>query len=80
MDTVDYFRNAIEHAPKVPTNRLAMSLLGWWTPAGHYLCAFCAGRIISRGCNLPRESEPVWTDHPEKVGHCCCAGMGDCEG
>jgi hypothetical protein len=65
----------IEHAPQDP-GPLAPTMRGWWLPAGNYLCARCAGRIIARGCAFPRNAEPVWSDgRPEPFGVCCC-----CEG
>jgi hypothetical protein len=70
-ETLEYLQTAIEHAPSHP-GQLAPDLRGWWTPDGWYLCAKCAGRIMSRGCRLPPESYPVWTDRPEPYGVCCC--------
>jgi len=69
--TVQYLRDAIEFAPKSP-GKLVPDLRGWWTPDGYYVCSPCAGRIIARGCNLPRDSEPVWRDKPEPFGVCVC--------
>jgi hypothetical protein len=55
MDTVEYFRNAIEHAPQ-DAGVMAGGLIGWTTPSGLYLCAGCAARIMARGCAMPRGS------------------------
>lgn len=71
-NTVSYLRTAIEHAPRDP-GKLAPNLRGWFTPDGYYVCATCAGRIMARGCQLPRGSNPVWKDRPEPYGVCeCC--------
>jgi hypothetical protein len=69
VDTVEYFRRAIEYAPREP-GPMAPNLIGWTTPNGLYLCARCAARIMARGCYLPMASEPVWKDG--KQGECCC--------
>lgn len=68
-----YLKNALEYAPKSP-GKQAANLRGWWTPLGWYLCAACAGRIMARGCGMPRGSEPVWTDRPEPYGTCVTCG------
>ena len=60
---------ALEHAPRDP-GPIAPHLRGWWTPAGWYVCARCAGRIAARGCALPAGSVPVWDDRPEPFGQC----------
>ena len=69
-DSVEYFRRAIEHAPLDP-GALAPNLTGWITPAGHRLCARCAGRIIARGCHLPRGAEPRWNETNPPTCVCC---------
>lgn len=72
MTTADTLREHIEHAPRDP-GPIAKNLRGWWTPDGYYVCASCAGRILARGCRLPRDSAPVWKDKPEPFGVCeCC--------
>ncbi len=58
-DTLEYLQRAIEHAPQDP-GRLAPDLIGWKTPAGLCLCARCAGRIMARGYQLPRNATPLW--------------------
>lgn len=67
-----YLRTSIEYAPQNP-GAIAPSLVGWWTNLGHWLCARCAGRIIARGCRLPK-SEAHWTDSSGPRGVCCCCG------
>ena len=69
MDTEQYLRDAAEHAPRDP-GPMAPDLRGWWTPAGWYVCARCAGRIMARGCQLPRGAKPVWRSKPEPYGTC----------
>ena len=64
-------RLTIEHAPAEP-GPIADGLLGWLTTAGVYVCAFCAGRIFARGCNLPDSSRPIWSDQTTQPGECCC--------
>ncbi len=68
-DTVEYLKTAAEYGPKRPV--VAEALRGWWTPAGWYVCGHCAGRILQRGCQLPRDSQPVWRDKAEPFGVCC---------
>lgn len=68
-ETLAYLQRAIEHAPKRP-GQLSGTLEGW-TVDGLYLCAFCAGRIIARGCNLPRSVEPIWVCDDVKHEACC---------
>ena len=70
LATLDAMKRAIEHAPRDP-GRMAANLRGWWTPDGWYVCACCAGRIMARGCQLPQDSEPCWTDRAEPFGVCC---------
>lgn len=65
---VELLKRFIEHAPQNP-GVLSDELAGWWTPAGNYVCARCAGRIMARGCQLPRGTEPAWNDQP--TGVCC---------
>lgn len=67
----DYLHEAIAHAPLSP-GQLAPNLRGWWTPSGLYVCSHCAGRIMARGCRLPSDSHPVWTDQAEPFGVCIC--------
>lgn len=69
--TLAYLTTAIEHAPASP-GPLADNIRGWWTADGWCVCAICAGRIMARGCQLPRGREPVWADKPEPFGVCCC--------
>jgi hypothetical protein len=69
--TVAQLRIAIEHAPASP-GPIAADLLGWWTADGVYICSTCAGRIIARGCQLPRGVEAVWAGQP--YGTCCTCG------
>lgn len=68
QDTATAIREAAEHTP--PPGRIAEHLRGYWTPAGWYVCATCASRIIGRGCQLPKGSEPVWADRAEPFGVC----------
>lgn len=66
----------IEHAPRDP-GPLAGNIRGWWLPPGEYVCAHCAGRIMARGCQLPRGSEPAWSDgKPAQFGQCGLSGKG----
>ena len=67
-DTRQALLEAIEHAPQA--GKIAADLRGWWTPAGWYVCANCASRIVGRGCQLPKGSEPVWADRAEPFGVC----------
>lgn len=69
VSEVEHLRAAIEHAP--PPTATADGLLGWRSPAGTFVCASCASRILGRGCALPRQSVPVWTDSPVAGGECC---------
>lgn len=70
-DVVQRLKEFLEHSPKSP-GTLAPTLHGWLThPDQLFVCAVCAGRIMARGCQLPRGSEPVWTDQNVK-GKCCC--------
>lgn len=69
IDTAEYLRDAAKYAPKSP-GQLAQNLRGWWTPAGWYVCATCAGRIMARGCAMPADITPVWKDKPEPYGVC----------
>lgn len=69
---VEYLRDAITYAPRLA--RSAPGLRGHWTPNGNYVCAECAGRIVARGCGLPRDSAAVWMDSPEPYGVCVCCG------
>lgn len=63
---LDYLKRAIEYAPKV-----ASDLLGWQTPRDSlFICSTCAGRILARGCALPRGSTAVWLHHLY-TGKCC---------
>ena len=65
-----YLREAIAGAPR--TTRLgAPDLRGWWVGMGWYVCAACAGRIMDRGCALPRPDVAVWANRPEPFGVCC---------
>lgn len=68
-ETVTYLREAIAHAPKSPGD-VAPGLLGWVTPDDHYVCAKCAGRIMARGCQIPRGSTPIWKDMPYESPDC----------
>jgi len=68
-DTPEYLRSSAEYGPKRPT--FVDGLRGWWTPNGWYVCAFCAARILGRGCQLPKNCKPVWRDKPEPFGVCC---------
>lgn len=70
-EEVATLRRFIEHAPSNP-GPLAADLRGWWTPEGNYVCNRCAGRIMARGCQLPRGSEPVWDTPPVMTGVCAC--------
>ena len=58
-DTIASLRGMLEHAPRDP-GRIAPELRGWQTPDGVAVCARCAGRIMGRGCALPRESTPIF--------------------
>lgn len=68
--TLSLLQAALDGAPIDP-GRVAWNLRGWWTPGGWYVCAICAGRIMRRGCQLPKDSTPVWRDRPEPYGVCC---------
>ena len=68
-DNPQYLRDAAMYGPERPT--VTPNIRGWWTPAGWYVCAHHAGRILERGCQLPQGSEPVWKDRPEPFGVCC---------
>lgn len=72
---------ALEHAPK-DGGKTAPGLRGWWTPAGWWICAKCAARILARGCALPpRGSRPVWEDEAKPYGVCVgCEGAGKEQG
>ena len=67
--TVANLRDAAKYGPKPGT--IAKGLRGWWTPDGFYVCAKCASRILGRGCQLPRGSEPAWEDKQDPYGVCC---------
>lgn len=45
-------------------------LQGWTTPSGLFVCGKCAARILGRGCQLPRGSEPVWKNQPTPENPC----------
>jgi hypothetical protein len=61
---------ALEHAPQ-DAGRIAPGLRGWWTPAGWYVCAHCAGRILARGSvAATRGSTAVWADQAAPYGVC----------
>ena len=65
METETYLRNALEHAPKAKPVAVP-SLRGWLVGEEQvFICNSCAGRIIDRGCHLPRPEEPVWDVLPE---------------
>lgn len=72
-ETVASLRRALEFAPRDP-GPMALDLLGWWTPDGCFVCARCAGRIMARGCSIPRESKPCWRD--QTPGTCCTCDEG----
>lgn len=73
LDTIDYLKRCLEGAPANP-GKLAPNLRGWRTPDGVYVCIQCAGRIMARGCNLPRDSEPNWRNDAAPALPCCCCG------
>lgn len=60
-NVIETLRSHLEHAPKDPGN-IAPGLRGWLTPEGVAVCAECAGRIMQRGCSLPKNSSPVFGD------------------
>lgn len=68
--TVEQLRRAIEHAPAEPGPR-APGLLGWWTPDRVFVCAHCTGRMIRRGCSIPRGSTAVWDGDTLDVPGAC---------
>jgi hypothetical protein len=53
METLEYIRNALENAPAKGI-KTAPDLLGNWLADGHYVCAKCIGRMLARGCSLPK--------------------------
>jgi len=63
-ETVKTLRRFLEHAPKDPGN-IYNDLLGWQFEQTHFICATCAGRILARGCALPKDITPVWADSPK---------------
>jgi hypothetical protein len=71
-DTVEYLRSAAEYGPKNP--QVARGLRGWRTPADNYVCGACAGRILGRGCSIPRDSEPIWHGQGPAPADCCVCG------
>jgi hypothetical protein len=76
-ETVASLRRAIEYAPRtIPAP--AEGLLGWWTPDGAFVCATCAGRVMARGCALPRGSEACWKEQP--FGVCCTCPSDQLDG
>ena len=68
----EYLALAIEYAPR-ETGPISPSLVGWWTAAGHWVCARCAGRIMARGCRFPAAS-PHWQGSVGPRGVCVCCG------
>lgn len=71
MTTLEYLETSLEHAPKSP-GPLAPNLVGWSMDEGKLtICAHCAGRILARGCHLPRDSEPLWHG-PVAIICCLC--------
>lgn len=86
----DFFRpvlktlkTQLEHAPaNFPAP--PPDLLGWTTPATQpywteflFVCPSCAGRIMARGCKLPKNSEPVWNDRECDMKCCLCDKNAD---
>lgn len=58
----DYIVRALEYAPI--EGPAAADLLGFWTPAGWFLCSLCSARMTARGCAIPKGSAPAWKDQP----------------
>lgn len=61
-ETIQYLKRAIEHAPKYHTYGQANDSLRGWTcgPEKVVICRECSGRIMQRGCQLPRPAEAIW--------------------
>jgi len=71
QDTLEYLQRAIEFAPRDP-GHLSKELRGWITTDELFFCTFCGGRIIARGCALPRGVDPVWNDKSGQQLCCLC--------
>lgn len=67
-DIINELQRNIEYAPKEPT-AVAAGLLGWYA-RGVFICSRCAGRIIARGCSIPRPCEAIWTDSNRGPAQC----------
>lgn len=61
-------REQLEYAPRAQPR--TSTVVGWTTPLGNYLCVECAGRILARGCSLPRGSVALW--EPATASSSCC--------
>ena len=64
---LERLKNAIEGAPVNP-GPIAPGLLGYTTEVG-YVCSWCAGRIMARGCSL-KMAIPHWDDRSQLGGVC----------
>jgi len=65
-------REILEYAPTNP-GPVAPDLRGWWIPLAcgeAYLCSRCAGRMLARSFNLPRNADPVWRKSADPYGVC----------
>lgn len=67
---VTMLKDFLEHAPRDPGPHAA-DLRGWKTPLHSFVCVVCAGRIMARGCFLPKGSEPVYGKAETGSAACC---------
>ena len=77
MTTTEYLKDCLADAPplyRVPARPI--DLLGWWTSDGYYVCADCAGRIMTRGCRLDLHGSPEAVYEDEPFGVCVTCDRG----
>lgn len=58
------YQEFLQFAPRDP-GRLAHGLVGWTDGVGVELCAYCAGRIMARGCHLQGPCKSHWATDPD---------------
>lgn len=70
--TLETLKRFIEHAPPATKSAVAGWHCGTEQEGREAICGECAGRIMDRGCQLPRPAEPIW---PRKaIEQCCICG------
>lgn len=76
-DGIETICRKARNAPPTPNGPLPSGLEGWrinCDPGYFYICAYCAGQIFARGCDLG-DADPVWSDDDGK-GVCQLCGHG----